>query len=141
LGDGLAYWFPGLNIGFQSALPSSVPTGTIFFFEALAVTVAILDAVIRQPYQYIAVFSDNLNMVSMFNSLAALPPYNWLLMVVVDAILDAEVNFRVFFVPGVDNMVADHLSHWKNCEAELVSPGLYICPFTLPQNVLGVAQK
>jgi hypothetical protein len=45
-GDGLAYWFPGLNIGFQSALPSSAPTGTIFFFEALAVTAAILDAVI-----------------------------------------------------------------------------------------------
>jgi hypothetical protein len=46
----------------------------------------------------------------MFNSLAALPPYNWLLMTVVNAILPSQINFRVFFVPGVHNIIADHLS-------------------------------
>ncbi|KIK42811.1 hypothetical protein CY34DRAFT_12163 [Suillus luteus UH-Slu-Lm8-n1] len=137
-GDGLAYWFPDLNIGFQSPLPSSAPIGTIFYFEALAVTAAILDAISRlhPAYHRIAVFSDNINTVSMFNSLAALPPYNWLLMESMDAIISAHVDFRVFFVAGVENVVADHLSRWRNSAAETFSPGLSIHPFTPPHNPL-----
>jgi hypothetical protein len=42
---GIAYWIPSLNIGFQSTLPSYADSCDIFFFEALAVTSAILDAV------------------------------------------------------------------------------------------------
>jgi hypothetical protein len=141
-GVGLAYWIPSLNISFQSALPGSAPTGTIFYFEALAVTGALLDSVSRlQPNQRVAIFTDNLNMVSMFNSLAALPPYNWLLMSAVDAILEAQIDFWVFFISGMDNVVADHLSHWKNVEAEAASPGLIIHQFQPPQNLLGAAQQ
>jgi hypothetical protein len=50
-GDGIAYWFPSANLGFQSPLPGDAPTGTIFYFEALAVTAAILDAVHRLCYE------------------------------------------------------------------------------------------
>ncbi|KAG1799525.1 uncharacterized protein BJ212DRAFT_1288138, partial [Suillus subaureus] len=133
---------PELNISFQCPLPTSVPTGTIFYFKALAVTASLLHTIkCQHPHQQVAIFSDNLNMVSMFNSLMALPPYNWLLMTLVDALLDTGVDFRVFFVLDVDNVVADHLLHWKNSEAELVSPGLHICPFTPPWNALGVARK
>lgn len=136
-GVGLAYWFPTLNISFQSPLPGSALTGMIFFFEALAVTSALLNSVSRlQPGQRVAIFTDNLNTISMFNSLAALP-HNWLLMVAVNAILAAQIDFRVFYVPGVDNVVADHLSRWKNVEAGLTSPGLSISPFEPPWNTLG----
>jgi hypothetical protein len=141
-GVGIAYWFPAANIGFQSPLPGNAPTGTIFYFEALAVTAAILDAVHRIASDgRLAVFSDNLNTVSMFNSLAALPPYNWLLMVSVDAIMERQVDFRVFYVPGVDNVVADHLSRWRNAEAECAAPGLTVQPFLPPRNTLGAVRK
>jgi hypothetical protein len=141
-GDGIAYWFPSANLGFQSPLLGDAPTGTIFYFEALAVTATILDAVHRLPPEgRIAVFTDNLNTVSMFNSLAALPPYNWLLMVSVDAIIHFKVDFRVFYVPGVDNVVADHLSRWRNAEAESTAPGLAVHSFLPPRNTLGAVKK
>ncbi|KAG2148201.1 uncharacterized protein EDB93DRAFT_1085024 [Suillus bovinus] len=141
-GSGLAFWYPSLNTGFQSSLPGIAPTNTIFFFKALTVTAALLDSVGRlKPNQWVAIFTDNLNSVSMFNSLAALPPYNWLLMTAVDSILAAQVDFRIFFILGMDNMVADHLSHWKNAEAQNASPGLTILPFEPPRNTLGVVQK
>jgi hypothetical protein len=141
-GDGIAYWFPSSNLGFQSQLRGDAPTGTIFYFEALAVTAAILEAVHHlSPDDRLAVFTDNLNTVSMFNSLAALPPYNWLLMVSVDAIIRSRVDFRVFYVPGVDNIVADHLSRWRNTEAEDASPGLAVHSFSPPRNTLGAVKK
>jgi hypothetical protein len=113
-----------------------------FFFEALAVTSAILDAAHRLPPDgRIAVFTDNLNTVSMFNSLAALPPYNWLLMVSVDAIIESQLDFRIFYIPGVDNIVADHLSRWRNSAAETTAPGLSVCSFLPPRNMLGADKK
>jgi hypothetical protein len=133
-GAGLAFWIPSLNIGFQSHLPGSAPTGTIFYFEALAIMSALLDATKRLwPDGRVAIFSSNLNSVAMFNLLAALPPYNWLLMTSVDAILEAQIDFRVFFVPGVENIVADHLSCWHNLEAIRASSGSLIYPFSPPR--------
>jgi hypothetical protein len=38
---GIAYWFPEINLGFQSCLPHDAPLGSIFFFEALAICSAI----------------------------------------------------------------------------------------------------
>jgi hypothetical protein len=141
-GSGLAFWFPSLNIGFQSPLPGSAPIGTIFYYEALAVTAALLNAIPRLDSGHrVAVFTDNLNTVSMFNSLAALPPYNWLLMTAVDAILAAHVDFRVFYIPGIENVVADHLSRWRNEEACLVSPGLDVHTFLPPRQTLGAGEK
>jgi len=137
-GSGLAYWFPDLHLGFQAELPRSAPTGTIFYFEALAVTSAILDASCRIPPDgRLAVFSDNLNTVSMFNSLAALPPYNRLLLLAVDALLRAQIDFRVFFVPGEENFVADALSRGRNDDAIAESPELHISSFLPPRDTLG----
>ncbi|KAG2136605.1 uncharacterized protein EDB93DRAFT_1091525 [Suillus bovinus] len=141
-GVGMVYWFPDLNIGFQSHLPGSAPTGTIFYYEALAVTSTLLDAANRlDPEHRVAVFTDNLNTVAMFNSLAALPPYNWLLIESVDTVLSTKIDFHVFFMLGIHNTVADHLLRWKNAEAMIVSPGLTISPFEPPQNTLGAARK
>ncbi|KAG2741863.1 hypothetical protein P692DRAFT_20879763 [Suillus brevipes Sb2] len=118
-GWGMGFWFPSLNLGFQSPLPVSAPTGSIFDFEALAVTSALLEAITQSSLgQRVAIFTDNLNTVAMFNSLTALPPYDWMLMVAVDAIISTKLDFRVFFVPGAHNVIADHLSRWnpsRNC--------------------------
>lgn len=87
-GVGLAFWIPSLNLDFQSDLPSSVLAGTIVYFKALAVTAVLLDTTTYLHLgQHIAIFTDNMNTVSMFNSLAMLPLYNWLLMESVDAII------------------------------------------------------
>jgi hypothetical protein len=141
-GNGMSFWYPSLNHGFQAPLPGTISSDTIFFFEALAVTAAIIDAAGRMhPHERLAVFTDNMNTVAMFNTLAALPPYNWLLMLVVDVILDSQIDLRVFHVPGVHNEVADHLSRWKNDEAREVSPGLIISSFQPPRNTLGAVKK
>jgi hypothetical protein len=63
-----------------------------------------------QPHRRLAVFTDNANTVAMFNTLAALPPYNWLLMLSMDIVLDGYIDRRVFHVPGVHNTVTNHLS-------------------------------
>ena len=141
-GDGLAYWFPSLNQGFQSPLPGSTPSGSIFYFEALAVASAILHASSQiAAGSRLAIFSDNMNSVSMFNSLAALPVYNGLLMLAVDAILSANIDFRVLYIPGVDNIVADALSRWHNDLARSKAPGLTIHTFQPPRSPLGPAKK
>ncbi|KAG2143460.1 uncharacterized protein EDB93DRAFT_1252064 [Suillus bovinus] len=138
----LVYWFPSLNTRFQLPLSGSAPSGTIFYFEALSITAALLESVVHLSIgQQIAIFTDKLNSVSMFKSLAALLPYNWLLMASVDAIIAAQLNFWVFFIPGVNNVVADHLSHWKNAEAQLALLELAIHPFIPPWNALGVGKK
>jgi hypothetical protein len=138
----MAFWYPSLNHGFQCQLPGTLSSDTIYFFEALAVTAAIIDAVGRmQPHGHLAVFTDNVNTVAMFNTLAALPPYNWLLMLLMDFVLDGYIDLRIFHVPGIHNTVADHLSRWKNDEARNASLGLIISSFQPPQNMLGAAKK
>jgi len=140
--SGMAFWYPSINHSFQSVLPGALSSDTIFLFEALTVTAAIVDAVGKMDaHGRLAVFTDNANTVAMFNTLAALPPYNWMLMLAVDVILDVDIDLRVFHVPGVHNSVADHLSRWRNDEAREASPGLIISSFQPPRNALGASKK
>ena len=43
--------------------------------------------------QHLAVFTDNVNTVQLFNSLSALPAFNWMLIQVADAVLDQGFDF------------------------------------------------
>ena len=140
--SGMGFWFPSLHLAFQAELSGDEPGQTIFFFEALTVVGAIREAV-NQVEQggRIAIFSDNLNTVQMFNSLAALPSMNWLLLLSVDLVLRRDVDFRVFHISGSKNVVADHLSRLNNLEALTAAPGLVIHPFQPPRNALGATQK
>ncbi|KAI9571541.1 hypothetical protein HD554DRAFT_2005879, partial [Boletus coccyginus] len=136
----LAFWLPGSNEGFQASLnvSPSQPLETIFYNEALTVCAAIQYAVSRIPSgSRLAVFTDNLNTVQMFSSLAALPSLNWMLISVVDLIIQYDVDLRVFHVSGVDNVVADHLSCLRNDAARRCAPGISISSFQPPRNALG----
>ncbi|KIK39922.1 hypothetical protein CY34DRAFT_88341 [Suillus luteus UH-Slu-Lm8-n1] len=138
----MGYWYPSLNLGFQSSLPTRSPVNDIFFYEALCVGSAIHDAVTRLPHSgRLAVFTDSLNSMYMFNSLSGGPGFNRLLMDVVEVILAFEIDFRVFHISGDLNVVADYLSHWRAQDTIRVSPGLHILPFQPPRNALGVPQK
>ena len=138
----MGFWFPSLHLAFQAELSGDEPGQTIFFFKALMVVGAIHEAV-NQVEQggWITIFSDNLNTVQMFNSLATLPSMNWLLLLSVDLVLHRDVDFCVFHISGSKNMVVDHLSHLNNLDTLAAAPGLVIHPFQPPQNALGATQK
>ncbi|KAG1851649.1 hypothetical protein F4604DRAFT_1933926 [Suillus subluteus] len=114
----MGFWYPHLNLRFQSNLPEHPPVADIFFFEALCVASAIHDAVTRIPVnRCLAIYTNSLNTVYMFNTLSAGLGYNRLLVDAVEIVLVFNVDFRVFHVAGEDNVVADHLSHWRAREA------------------------
>ena len=95
-----------------------------FFTLKLCVCVAFLHY--RSRARRDLVFTDNINTVQMFNSLTALPSLNWMLMVVVDAVLAKDTDFRVLHVPGVHNATADVLSRSRKLEAVSLEPPLSI---------------
>ncbi|KAG6328780.1 hypothetical protein ID866_10312 [Astraeus odoratus] len=95
-----------LLLGYQSTLPFPPHSQPIFFFKAFAVLMAIQVVTCHIPHgAHIAIFSENLNMVSMFNSLAALPQYDQILLNVIDILLQHDLDFQVFHVPGASNLL------------------------------------
>ncbi|KAH7918235.1 hypothetical protein BV22DRAFT_1186828 [Leucogyrophana mollusca] len=139
-GVAMAFWYPSLGLGFQLLLPPHPWRGTILFHEALAVCSAIHEAGHHFPRgSRLAVFTDNMNTVHMFNSLAADPDYNPILILAVNVILASRINVHIFHIAGVDNIVADHLSQNQNVLAERAAPRLVIETFQPPQDVLGAA--
>ena len=85
----------------------------------------------------IAIFSDNINTVQMFNSLAALSSLNWMLVAIVDAVVEKSIDFRVLHVPGVHNVIADRLSCFHNDEVIALEPLLSIQAFQPPRGMMG----
>ena len=76
----------------------------------------------------------------MFNSLRASDPYNRILILAMNVVLDHDIDFRVLHIRGVDNPVADAISRFKNDLAVSLCPGLVIQSFEPPRDVLGVVQ-
>jgi hypothetical protein len=139
-GVGMGIWFPGEYAGFQCPLPTEGPSDLIFFYEALAVCSAFhLGAEYR--YNRIAIYTDNSNTVDMFASLRAQPTYNAILMSWVDFTLSTSIATKVYFVPGTQNVIADHLSRFQNQDALRLAPKLCIQTFQPPQNAMGAAKK
>jgi hypothetical protein len=81
----------------------------------------------------LAIFTDNGNTVSMFNSLHALPPYNPILISAVDILRTSSMQLRVFFIPGQNNIVADALSRFNDTTALQHVPALSISSFIPPR--------
>ena len=62
----------------------------------------------------------------MFSSLRAKPEYNRILISAIDIASDHGVLFKVYYIPGVDNVIADSLSRFQNATALLLAPKLSI---------------
>jgi hypothetical protein len=77
----------------------------------------------------------------MFNTLCAQPTHNPLVMTAVNLALDFNINFRVFHLPGEDNIVADALSHFRNDTLATLVPHLRILHFLPPRLTLGEEQS
>jgi hypothetical protein len=141
---GMGFWLPMRNIGFQHALDPDVPSPGIFFYEAWTVLSALHWAVHHLPLHTglrIALYTDNSNTVDMFNTLRAQPIYNPLVMAAVNLALDFGIEFRVFHIPGEDNIVADALSRFRFDTLATFAPLLQILQFQPPRLTLGAASS
>jgi hypothetical protein len=140
--SGLGFYFENSCEGFQSVVLHDPPRDTIFYFEALAVVSAV-SAVTHMPTvpSRVLIFSDNSNTVDIFNSLRCQPPYNDLLKFTASLLLKHNISLRVLHVPGVDNLIADCLSHFENVCASAACPGLSISTFQPPPVTMGRHKK
>ena len=77
----------------------------------------------------------------MYLSLRAQPTYNSILMSWVDFTLSTSITTKVYFVPGTQNIIANHLSHFQNQDTLRLVPNLCIQNFQPPQDVMGPAKK
>jgi len=138
---GLGIYFPFERRGFQSPVPANPPKDGIFFSEALAACAAIHLAKDLGGPKCLLIYTDNMNTFDIFNSLAAAPPYNRILMSAVDVIIGSGIDLRVVWIPGEENAVADALSRFKNHLLAVAYPRLRVEPFKPPQDGLGAAKK
>jgi hypothetical protein len=137
---GMAYWFPELNVAYQCRVPPSHETVNIFYYEALAVTCAMLQQLETITPRFV-VYTDNTNTVDIWDSLKASGPYNHLLITAIDYLRDHHIDSRVLHVPGFKNTVADALSRFNNAYALQLVPGLKIYSFLPPHGTLGAPKK
>jgi hypothetical protein len=134
---GLGFWSPYFNLGFQYPIRDDESRG-IIFYEALAVLLALDFASKHCPsMSRVAIFTDNFDVVDMFNSLKAQPQHNPILLTTVDLLLSTAISLRVFHIPGEQNTIADALSRGLNTLVSDLLPTLIISPFIPPRLTLG----
>jgi hypothetical protein len=145
---GMGFWNEYLLQGFYSAVPTEAPKDTIFFWEATCVLSALewfcssqRGMFSRDKPSRLTIFTDNLNTVQIFSSLAAEPDYNVLLKAAVDLLILHQVDLRVMHIPGVDNVIADAISRENFPLVHSIIPDLLISPFQPPQCAMGETEK
>ncbi|KAH6902560.1 putative retroelement protein [Coprinopsis sp. MPI-PUGE-AT-0042] len=145
---GMGFWVKNEDLGFYSPT-INMPVGEDFIFvhEAMCVLSAIcwLDEHEAIP-QRVTIYTDNSNTADVFNSLSASPRINPILMAACDIALTSIIDFKVLFVPGVRNPVADALSRFDitraidEARADPSAPShLRVSPFKPPSIKLGAA--
>ncbi|TFY74854.1 hypothetical protein EWM64_g9158 [Hericium alpestre] len=136
----MVFWSPSRSRGFHSRLPDT--TDSIFYWEALAVVSAIDWAshlTDMRPHRLL-VYCDNTNTVDMFNTLHAQPPYNLLLKFAIDRLIHTGIDLHVVHLAGIDNGVADALSHFQEPCASALHPGLRTSTFLPPRDAMGASE-
>ena len=138
---GIGIWFPGERTGYQWAIPPDVAPNGIFFFEALAVCCAAhLSRNHGRPRRLLC-HTDNSNSFDIFHSLCAGPSHNRILLSTIDVRIADDLDMRVLWIPGSDNVVADAISRLDDTRALCLAPALSIIKFQPPRDALGAAKK
>lgn len=144
---GMGIWLPWQKQAYFCELPCDPPTSIIFYFEALAVCIGMhCVANYRSknalpPVRRLGVYSDNANTVNIFDSLKALPHYSLILRSSIDVCLANNAQFRVQYVPGEHNTVADALSRCRFDFVREAVPGVRISICQPPRDALGAIKK
>ncbi|KAI0374164.1 DNA/RNA polymerase [Pilatotrama ljubarskyi] len=143
---GLAFWIPIHNLAFVSDCPPAPPglDDNIFWYEALTVVSALrhcISNVTPSPCR-LAIYTDNLNTVQMFDSHRSLPIFTDLLLFASRLLIEAQnIDLRVWHVAGVHNTVADALSRGLFSVALQYAPSLHITTFIPPRLPLGASPQ
>ena len=110
----------------------------IFWLEALCVVSAIeFAASLSIPPSRLAIFTNNLDTVQIFDSLRATSTYNPILHFCCQLLIHSTISLCVFHVPGEGNVVADALSCSLFAVASQHQPCLQLFSFTPPVLLLG----
>ena len=134
----MGFYYMSQNTGYFSELPNNTPLNTIFYYEALCVVSVLLWATeLRFVPHRVLIYMDLLNTVEIFHSLKAPKGYNDLLLFATCCIMNAKTSLQVFHIDGINNVIADTLSHSLFELVLTCHPGLNIHMFQPPQNVTG----
>jgi hypothetical protein len=113
--SGLGLWIPSLREGFHATNSSSEVARGIQYLEAFAIVAAVEYAARRYRPTNLAIFSDSLSSVEMFDSLNTQDEYrNGLVTAFVNIVLQHGIWCRVFHIPGEENKTADALSRFND---------------------------
>ncbi|OSC98603.1 DNA/RNA polymerase [Trametes coccinea BRFM310] len=140
---GMAFWVPRYSVAYVADCPSAPPglDDNIFWYEALTVVAAlewVHDNITLRPAR-LAVYTDNLNTVQMFDSFRAQPHFDELLLRACSLLIASDVDLRVWHIAGIRNTVADALSRGLFHVARQYIPHLAIATFIPPRPTLGDA--
>ncbi|CDO77838.1 hypothetical protein BN946_scf184714.g13 [Trametes cinnabarina] len=138
---GMAFWIPALSLAFVSDCPGA-PVGledNIFWFEALTVLAALewVHEHLSPLPTRLAIYTDNLNTVQMFDSFRAIRCFDELLLSACELLIASNIDLRVWNIAGQHNTVADALSRGLFHVARQYAPHLAISSFIPPQGTLG----
>jgi hypothetical protein len=122
-----------LSEGFyQDLVSASTPASNILWYESLAIASAIAFGASHPSHPHrLAVFTDNLDAVQMFDSLT-LSAYSPVLLFSCERLICCDIDLRVFHIPGDNNLVADALSCGLFHVASQAHLGLSIFSFQPP---------
>ncbi|KAI9064555.1 DNA/RNA polymerase [Trametes sanguinea] len=142
---GMAFWIPSLSLAFVADCPPAPPglDDNIFWFEALTVLSALewVDANVSPRPDRLAIYTDNLNTVQIFDSFRANPFFDELLLCACSTLIASGMDLRVWHVAGQYNTIADALSRGLFRVAHQYCPSLSIATFIPPQPTLGASLK
>ena len=133
---GLSFWAPSSLHSFTHTLPPTSSGSidvTIFWFEALCVASAIEYTAFLHPVPWcLAIYTDRLDTVQIFNSLKASGTYNPILLFSCGLLLQQDIDLHVFHIPGDLNVVTDALSCTLLHVAAQHAPCLQVFSFQPP---------
>ncbi|KAI0084583.1 hypothetical protein BDY19DRAFT_868536, partial [Irpex rosettiformis] len=135
--SGLGFWSPlAPSFAFAADRPVA-PTSVednIFWFEALTILTALHCAItLPGTFARVAIFTDNLNTVQMFDSFRSREPYLDILLAACEILITHHVELHVWHIPGERNTIADALSRRLFAVVHQYAPTLSITSFEPPR--------
>lgn len=111
---GLGFWVPAMLQGFAADLPSAPCSAedNILWYEALTMLTALLWAAeLPKPPKQLAIYTDNLNTVHMFDSLWPSISYEDIIWTACDSLMSLHIDIQVWHVPGVHNTITNGIGY------------------------------
>lgn len=140
---GMGFYIPSEHQGYYGNVPSETPSEWIYYREMWGVLSALYHAVNDQNLREkkLIIYTDNTNTRDTFNTLAADPTYNPLVLMAADLLIQSSCQLRVNFVEGTRNVVADALSRHHIGKVLQLDLEIRLYYFKPPRPTLGANKK